>query len=194
MNFVNVAIVTVIFISYLTIADAGANTIPVTYLSYVDNVYGFYRVIDITTHKSSPYDNRTLIINGGDTVTWMNDADNAILTIVSEQQLFTNKRLDIRQRSSYTFDQIGTYTFHIKEYLNRQHLTVIVNAIEEDTYTPMPTTPTTPVSITSTPTIPMPTISIPTTPIPDPVPSMTQILSIIVAILSISIIYKIGKY
>lgn len=191
MNFINVAIVTVIFISYLTIADAGANTVPITYLSYVDNVYGFYRVIDITTHKSSPYDNRTLIINRGDTVTWMNDADNAILTIISEQQLFTNKRLDIRQRSSYTFDQIGTYTFYIKEYLNRQHLTVIVNAIEEGTYTPITTTP---MPATPIPTILVPTTHITTTPIPDPGPSMTQILSIIVAILSISVIYKIGKY
>lgn len=208
--------VAVIFILLLTVADAKTDTVPVTYLSYVDNAYGFYKVIDLTTHKASPYDNRILIINQGDTVTWMNDADTVLLTVVSEQKLFGDKRLDIRQRSSHTFDQIGTYTFYIKEYSSRRQ-TVIVNAIGEDisptqitaptaisTYiaTPTPTiipTINVPVYVTNTPTpittitnIPIPVITDTPSPPYDP-PSMTQFMSIVVAILSILITYEVGK-
>lgn len=181
------------------VAEAGNDitnyTDPITYVSYADNTYGFYKVRDVTTYKSAPFDpsTHTITIKQGDRIIWKNDAEKGIaLTLVSEQGLFAD--VGLGSNFQYNFEQTGTFTFHIKEYPGKK-LTVVVNP-GYSIHTPI-TTPTVPMSIT---VIPMSTtvrpMSTTVRPMSAPIiqfPPITQITSIIVAILSIYITYKIGK-
>lgn len=126
-------------------------TSATTYKSDVDNYYGFYRIIavDSDTNTSSSemlsYVNKTLNINVGDTVIWINDADpDEPLTIMSTEGLWDNRSAYLRwnyQRFNYTFTEPGTYNVYIREYPRLQHK-IIVNPIH--VATPIPTTiPTT---------------------------------------------------
>ena len=110
------------------------NTSNITYSSSIDQDYGFYRVIDITTHKQAPYDNNhTLTIYVKDTVEWINYADpDEPLTIISKDNLWGNRSAYLRwnyQKFNYTFDQSGTYDIYIKEYPRLQHQTIVVRDI-----------------------------------------------------------------
>lgn len=109
------------------------NVTSVTYRSSVDQDYGFYRVIDITTHMPASYENNTLTINIGDTVIWENDATpDEPLTIISEQGLWGNRSAYLRwnyQKFNYTFNQSGTYSVYIKEYPREKHQTIIVKDV-----------------------------------------------------------------
>lgn len=114
------------------------------YRSLVDQDYGFYRVIDITTHKSAPYVNNTLTIYVGDTVIWENDATpDEPLTIINEQRLWGNKSAYLRwnyQKFSYTFNQSGNYSVYISEYPRETHQKIIVNDVPGNiSVTSMPT-------------------------------------------------------
>lgn len=119
-------------------------TSVVIYYSDVDQDYGFYRVIDYTAHKPSPYVNNTLTINVGDTVVWINDAKpDWPLTIISKEGLWDNRSAYLRwnyQRFSYTFSESGTYDIYIKEYPREQHQIIVVKSMG-------------PIVISSTPTI-----------------------------------------
>ncbi|MCZ7397388.1 MAG: hypothetical protein O8C59_02615 [Candidatus Methanoperedens sp.] len=108
---------------------------PSVYKSYVDDVYGFFRVISINDNQSSaPYikDNKTLTIFAGDKVIWVNDADER-LTIVSEQGLWdlNNTKARLLYQTSdfnYTFTRPGIYGVYLKEYSGRlAHQKIIVN-------------------------------------------------------------------
>lgn len=113
-----------------------------TYKSYVDQDYGFYRVIGIGENLSATgpartflvdinYTNKTLNINIGDTVTWINDATpDWPLTIISEQKLWGDRDAYLRwnyQKFNYTFNEPGTYSVYIKECRRCQNQTIIVN-------------------------------------------------------------------
>lgn len=125
-----------------------SNITPVAYKSFVDQDYGFYRVIGITTNKPAPYENNTLTINVGDTVIWQNDATpDEPLTIISEQALWKNRSAYLRwnyQKYDYIFNQPGIYSVYVKEYPRMLHQTIIVNKI--------PGTPET-IDVISTPTV-----------------------------------------
>lgn len=124
-----------------------SNAITITYRSYVDQDYGFYRVIDYTTHKPALYEEKTktLTINVGDTVEWINDATpDEPLTIISKDGLWGNRSAYLRwnyQKFNYTFNQSGTYDIYIREYPTEQHQTIVVIDISET------------IKIISTPTI-----------------------------------------
>lgn len=196
--------------------------IPVTYVSYVDNNYGFYRVIDITTAKQSPYKNRTLSINQGDNVVWVNDGE-VTITIVSKQGLWDNTKSKLKlpiKRFNYTFMNPGNYDIYIDEYRAIPHQIIAV-APKKGYIIPTPTPVVTVPTPTRVPTpVPTPT-PIVTMPTPTPVTpvetgdnwiignsnpnvanptidskldiSSTMIMSIIVALLAIIITYKTGK-
>lgn len=208
------------------------HTGPITFNTYIDPGYGFYKVRDVTTFKAAPFDinNRTLFISQGDTVSWINDADTKVsLSIVSEQGLWNGgAKLD----KTYKFDNSGTYNFYLAEYQSKK-LTVVVSPKEGFSPTPtaIPTPIVTPITVhtdipIATPIVtPTDTIMSPTdtptdtpimiiTPIPpiktqsakpvstiNPNPdinlpikiSPTSVASIIVAILSISITYSVGR-
>lgn len=195
----------IITLGPLIIADAENDTIPTTYITYVDSILGFYKVRDVTTpiHKFS-YENRTLNINVGDTIIWENDAEKTTFIIVSGQGLWNDKvgYLRVGSKINYKFDTPGKYVFYIKEYSSRGQ-TVIVNG-----QTVIPTVTSTEVStptVTSTEVIvPTPTVTsteviVPNnTQIPNTMSSPIKlspvaIASIIIAISSMIITFAIGR-
>ena len=96
---------------------AETDRIPLSYKVYVDDSYGFRRVIETTFKKEVDYKNLTLTINAGDTVEWVNDNDYK-LTLISDQGLWTPgeiRAILIDRGFNYTFSKSGTYTFRIKE-------------------------------------------------------------------------------
>ncbi len=101
-----------------------------TYKVFVDEDYGFKRVIE-TNYKPISYQNLTLNIYTGDTIIWVNDAtSNEMLTIVSEQNLWSNTSAILRwnyQSFNYTFTRPGTYGVYVKEYPRLKHQQVVVN-------------------------------------------------------------------
>jgi len=128
----------------VTTVDASNNTtVPITYVSYIDDRLGFYKVIDDTLHKDSQYKERILTINQGDTIIWLNDADTAILTVVSEQNLWDKTRSKLgstSRRFNYAFMIPGTYSVCVDGYKDIVCQTIIVNPVEGyPTPTPSPT-------------------------------------------------------
>ncbi len=103
---------------------------PLLYKSYVDQDYGFKRVIEVN-YTPFVYDNLTLNISTGDTVMWINDATpDEKLTVVSEQNLWNESSGLLRwnyQFLNYTFTQPGTYGVYVKEYPRLKHQKIIVN-------------------------------------------------------------------
>ncbi len=139
-----VAMMTTIVMTSIVIAE-NENITHITYQTEVDQDYGFYRVIDMTTLKSSPYENNTLTINVGDTVIWENDATpDEPLTIISKDNLWDNKSAYLRwnyQKFNYTFNQSGTYEVYIREYPRERHQIILVTDMQKPviTVTPIPT-------------------------------------------------------
>jgi hypothetical protein len=132
-------ILIVLFMTLIITASASADnaTVHVTYVSFVDPVLGFYRVLDETTHQPSNYVDHILTINQGDTVIWKNDADtpNTAIAIVSEQDLFPDAILDTNTAVfPYVFDEGGKYTFHVGEHTTSTQ-TIMVRSVD----TPVPT-------------------------------------------------------
>jgi len=106
-----------------------AGRIPVTYKTFVDSDYGFYRILAINAPAPS-YVNNTLTINAGDTIIWVND-DNDRYTIISEEGLWEkndpNAKLLWEYREfNYTFTKPGTYNIKLLEYPRKQQQ-IIVN-------------------------------------------------------------------
>lgn len=196
----------------MTISGVRADTIPITYISCASPLRGFDDVRDSTTHRPSPYNKPVLTINQSDTVIWKNcvypGEGQTSVTIVSKEGLFKDAYLRLPDDPfPYKFNQPGNYTFYIKER-QMARLTVVVNSVDGYSTSTVITTVPTPVKT------PVPTISPNKTTInatinstgnstgysiqfPDiklPIRiSITTIASIIVAILSIIIIYKTGK-
>lgn len=101
---------------------------PLNYKVYVDEYYGFKKVIETTYKKEVAYTNLTLTIYTGDTVEWLNDNDYRI-TLVSDQGLWTAGELRailMNRGFNYTFNEPGTYTFRIKEEPRVLPQTIIV--------------------------------------------------------------------
>lgn len=203
-------ILTIIIFGYLIMVVSAE-----TYITYVDDVLGFYKVRDITTPTSKfVYENRVLTIDQGDTIIWENDATKTSFSIVSEQNLWDDKvgYLRVGSKLNYKFDKPGKYTFYVKDHKSIRQ-TVIVNMID-DYSTPTTNVPT-PVNT------PVPTMSYDVTPTPTmtstilvPIKSaendteypiqfsgiklpikmsLTTVVSIVVALLSIIIMYKVGR-
>ena len=103
---------------------------PLAYKTFVDQDYGFKRVIE-ANYTPFTYENLTLNMSVGDTMTWINDATpDEKLTILSEQNLW-NESLGLTrwnyQFVNYTFTQPGTYGIYIKEYPRLRHQRIIVS-------------------------------------------------------------------
>ena len=102
---------------------------PMLYKSYVDQDYGFYRVIDVS-NKPTVYENLTLNIYSGDSVVWINDATpDEKLTIISDQGLWNSTAAILRwnyQQFQYNFTQPGAYSVSIREYPRKLHQKIIV--------------------------------------------------------------------
>ncbi len=102
---------------------------PSRYIVLIDD-YSFYKVTE-TTIKEIEYKNYTLSINAGDTVEWRNEAEyNAILTLISDQGLWTPGELKAKLMNNkgfnYTFTNPGNFSFRIKEEPRILPQTIIV--------------------------------------------------------------------
>jgi len=154
---------TVLLILVLFVAGVSATTYKVD----VDQDYGFYRVVAIdlepatdtkptsTVLKERFYVNKTLNVNVGDTIIWVNDATpDWPLTIISNQGLWGDRDAYLRwnyQKFNYTFNESGVYSISLKECRRCQNQTIIVNPVDDAT--PLvsatmirPTIPPTPIS------------------------------------------------
>jgi len=102
---------------------------PLIYKTFVDQDYGFKRVIEIN-YRPFVYQNLTLNVSAGDTMIWVNEANpDEKLTIVSEQGLWNYTSAILMQnykQFNYTFTQPGTYGVYIKEYPRIPHQRIIV--------------------------------------------------------------------
>lgn len=91
----------------------------ISYRILVDQYHGFYRVYNASSDKAVFYQNDTLNINKGDTITWLNDAvPDTKLTIISRQKLWNNYSGELKwayKQFSYTFNKSGIYEIYIKE-------------------------------------------------------------------------------
>lgn len=131
MNIKAIIFVIIIFEFMMTIVNAN-NTVHTTYISYVDDGLGFYKIRNLDVPpREFIYDNRILNINQGDVIIWQNDAEKTTFTIMSNQNLWDSNvgYLRVGSKINYKFDKPGKYTFYIKEYSSMQQ-TIIVNAID----------------------------------------------------------------
>ena len=79
----------IIILGWLIIAEAGIA--PTTYISYIDDILGFYKVRNTEQPpRQFTYNGHTLNINQGDTVIWQNDAEKTTFTILNEQNLWNS--------------------------------------------------------------------------------------------------------
>ena len=126
-------IITIIVLIDNDIVNAVENDIK-TYKSYVDMEFGFYRVIDITTLKPTNYEGRTLTINLGDTVTWINDDNNGSITIISEEDIWNaeDSFLGNEDTFSYTFENPGKYIIYIQEDPTIRQTILVNDTVEND--------------------------------------------------------------
>lgn len=109
-----------ILISPVVAIDNQSNQNNTTYRTFVDQNHGFYivyQVYDVTFGKVANYQNRTLNISRGDTITWINREDMR-LTVISEQKLWDEKSGFLAweyKEFNYTFTNPGIYDVYIKE-------------------------------------------------------------------------------
>lgn len=134
MNIQIIVLATIIFGYFITIAAPELQMQPAgstTYISYVDDVLGFYKVrnLDIPPRKFE-YNNHILNIKQGDTIIWQNDAERTTFTILNDQNLWDNSvgYLRVGSKVNYRFDNPGKYTFYMKEHTSIRQ-TVIVDPL-----------------------------------------------------------------
>lgn len=104
------------------------------YRILVDGYNGFYRiyrVYDVMTSEEitfTEYDNNTLNIHIGDTVTWSNEDPYESLTIVSYPKLWENRTgyIGIAKIFKYKFNKAGRYSVYIRQHQDLPHQKIIV--------------------------------------------------------------------
>ncbi len=105
----------------------GSASVPTTYRSFVTDGLGFYKIRNVDVPPVPfTYEDRILSINQGDSIIWINDADSATITIISDQSLWNDKvgQIKVGATINYKFDEPGTYTFHLKGSSMRQTVMV----------------------------------------------------------------------
>jgi hypothetical protein len=88
------------------------------YVVFTDREFGFWAVRSYNINHTINYANKTLSINTGDSIEWMNmDNQGDRITIVSDNKLWDGgKTLGFTSsKFRFTFNSSGTYTVHIVE-------------------------------------------------------------------------------
>ncbi len=88
------------------------------YVVFTDREFGFWAVRSYNINHTINYTSRTLSINTGDSIEWMNmDNEGDRITIVSDNLLWEGGKTlgDIGSKFGFTFNTSGTYRFHIAE-------------------------------------------------------------------------------
>lgn len=138
-TYIIMLIVVISFSIYPSIGGANQSiNKPGTYRILVDQNYGFYKVFQVYNAKLAKEissENRTLNINKGDTVVWINDAiPDRKITIVNKQNLWNDNNGTLKwskKQFSYSFNKSGMYDIYIKEHTLLQQK-IIVGSLEEN--------------------------------------------------------------
>lgn len=110
--------------------------IPVTYKSFADGDFGFYKVVATNASVPVMFDsvNRTLSINKGDNIIFVNlprgDISD-VLTIISAEGLWDNATGRLPQaykQFNHTFNETGTFTVLVKEFRKVVPLKIMVTS------------------------------------------------------------------
>ncbi len=131
--------VSMVILMYMILCIGGVSA-AITYKSYVDLDYGFYKVIGIDEPANGTgasiyisgvnYTRKKLTINVGDTVLWINyDSKDWPITIMSQQGLWSEKDSYLKfsyRKFNHTFTKPGTYDVYVKEN-DRFLQTIVVN-------------------------------------------------------------------
>lgn len=110
--------------------------IPVTYKSFVDADFGFYKVVATNASLPVMFDsvNRTLSINKGDNIIFVNlprGDTSDVLTIISAEGLWDNATSRLPQaykQFDHTFNGTGTFTVFVKEFKKVTPLKIMVTS------------------------------------------------------------------
>src|SRR5659263_122002 len=131
---------TVIATQQPQLSTSTIDTVPTTYLSYVNGGSGFYQVRNLDKpSRKFIYENSVLNINRGDTVIWENDEVTETLKVISDQKLWDSKIGQIKagRRINYTFNNPGTYTFHIVSEGISKRQTIVVTQTDSQISEPI---------------------------------------------------------
>lgn len=192
-------IISLLMVSIIYTTGASAET----YRSYVDQDYGFYKVSILDLNRSMSYQNisyedKTLTIDVGDTIEWINYATpDWPITIISQQKLWEDRDAYLRwnyQKFNYTFNKPGIYTVYIKECRRCQNQTIMANPIVVTT--PLVSTtmiePEIPAQVQTPVLTPIATpIATPVETSPDMIPGF-GIVTVIIIIISMAILIRGG--
>lgn len=110
------------------------NRTSYTYRILVDGYNGFYRiyrVYDVMANEEityTEYDNNTLNIHIGDTITWSNEDPYESLTMVSYPKLWENRTgyIGTAKIFKYKFNKAGRYDVYIRQHQELPHQKIIV--------------------------------------------------------------------
>lgn len=109
---------------------------PVTYKSFVDADFGFYKVVATNASLPVQFDskNRTLSIIKEDVIVFVNmprGETSDVLTIISAEGLWNNTTSRLPQaykQFNHTFNETGTFTVRVKEFKKVVPLEIIVTS------------------------------------------------------------------
>ena len=109
---------TIIFLVLVLLIFSSFPAAGEVYVVFTDREFGFWAVRSYNINHTINYTSKTLSINTGDSVEWVNlDYDGDRITIVSDNVLWEGgKTLGfIGSKFRFTFNSSGTYRFHIVE-------------------------------------------------------------------------------
>lgn len=106
---------------FLVLAVLLLSSFPVAgevYVVFTDREFGFWAVRSYNIDHKLNYSSRTLNINTGDSIEWMNmDNEGDRITIISDDLLWEGGKTlgNIGTKFRFTFNSSGSYRFHIVE-------------------------------------------------------------------------------
>ncbi len=108
----------IIFLVFLLLIFSSFPAAGEVYVVFTDREFGFWAVRSYNINHTINYTSRTLNINTGDSIEWMNmDNEGDRITIVSDNMLWEGGKTmgSIGSKFRFTFNSSGTYRFHTVE-------------------------------------------------------------------------------
>ena len=108
----------IIFLVFVLLIFSSFPAAGEVYVVFTDREFGFWAVRSDNINHTINYTSRTLNINTGDSVEWMNmDNEGERITIVSDNMLWEGGKVlgSIGSKFRFTFNSSGTYRFHTVE-------------------------------------------------------------------------------
>lgn len=108
----------IIFLALILLIFSSFPAAGEVYVVLTDREFGFYAVRSYDINHTLNYTDRTLDINTGDSIEWVNmDAEGARITIISDNTLWEGGKAlgSTGVKFRFTFNSSGNYRFHIDE-------------------------------------------------------------------------------